>query len=831
MITLLLHDDLAEHILMELAARLNGSVHEVREGINNTEDMMLDINTWKEDNICSIKKSILSLIDAASPALTHLDTSQSIPEILQQFVVGTEKTKTWKEKCKMPPKSSELAPVTDLQFWSTARTAKEKLRIKSEHNILPPSIALSDDGDDDDDDDEEEGSDHEADDSDHSIDIVPQDLLTFTPDYKRIWSLMCACGAIEDECKFIGVRLLADRANKQLNELDAYQKNALSRNSSKEWAILRKEAKKRSRRISQPQKDNLKRKVLSLKPMEKSVEPLQTTLSVVTPTPRIRRAGHFLPLCLQTPSTPSIPQAEQIPPTKREKKKYRKCHKLGCQVNNQNPEYCHIKFHQVPKHREELTSKSPRKQSVIQRQGINFQRREMLRRMRIDQNDRREFFICENHKFQDEVHYVEVGHNGKRWRQGFTLTLPVDIGPKSSQIESTTSKGLGGDRTMKRILDESKAIMDRGFLPCDQFDKENDESNGNVHKKRAKKEDSHAAVQRERDRYKADYVQATLALNQTFEQNAPEQHLKINPVLKRAAALDCHMTDPSLPPSDRTFFQAKLKSNPGTYDLIANSPPLVHLEIDDDEVKRRTGFVSLNAMLRYIFIVCNGDIDVMMKRCTSLTWFEEWFLHFEYKWGRTVSRAWDGRKYYGLSKRYFTSVIDSKYACERRARASWPRYASYEEDMKFRKDKWNVKFRDERIVMWDMTDIRAYGFSDADSQRLTYSKYYNGNVLKGGVVAQPCGWILTGDLWPGGISDSEYNRREGYLNCQEEVANNDLVDGVVKPFTIIYDKGYRAKMIAWKTGKQRVVQPIFAKSDQRFTRDQTLHSANRSIWK
>ncbi len=92
---------------------------------------------------------------------------------------------------------------------------------------------------------------------------------------------------------------------------------------------------------------------------------------------------------------------------------------------------------------------------------------------------------------------------------------------------------------------------------------------------------------------------------------------------------------------------------------------------------------------------------------------------------------------YGLDKHYFYRVIDCKYAIESRAWESWPRYTSYEEDMKFRKDKWNVKFKDERIVMWDMTDICAYGFSDADSQQLTYSKYYNGNVLKGDINAQP----------------------------------------------------------------------------------------------
>ena len=46
------------------------------------------------------------------------------------------------------------------------------------------------------------------------------------------------------------------------------------------------------------------------------------------------------------------------------------------------------------------------------------------------------------------------------------------------------------------------------------------------------------------------------------------------------------------------------------------------------------------------------------------------------------------------------------------------------------------------------------------------------------------------------------------------------------PFTNIYDKGYRAKMVAFRTGKQRVLQPVWAESDRRFGRDDTLLTAS-----
>ena len=77
--------------------------------------------------------------------------------------------------------------------------------------------------------------------------------------------------------------------------------------------------------------------------------------------------------------------------------------------------------------------------------------------------------------------------------------------------------------------------------------------------------------------------------------------------------------------------------------------------------------------------------------------------------------------------------------------------------------------------MWDMTNIEATSFSAADIQRLTYSKYYIQNCFKGGVFIQLLGWIGVGDLWPGAVSDSDYNRREGYLERQMNFANNDLV--------------------------------------------------------
>jgi hypothetical protein len=74
-----------------------------------------------------------------------------------------------------------------------------------------------------------------------------------------------------------------------------------------------------------------------------------------------------------------------------------------------------------------------------------------------------------------------------------------------------------------------------------------------------------------------------------------------------------------------------------------------------------------------------------------------------------------------------------------------------------------------------MTNNKAFSFSDANLQSLTYSEYYNQNCFKGGIFIQLLRWIGVGDLWTGTVSDSDYNWRERYLEHQMNFANKDVV--------------------------------------------------------
>ena len=67
--------------------------------------------------------------------------------------------------------------------------------------------------------------------------------------------------------------------------------------------------------------------------------------------------------------------------------------------------------------------------------------------------------------------------------------------------------------------------------------------------------------------------------------------------------------------------------------------PLVDPTIKASEVKRRTGFASSLDMIAYVITICNGNFRRIRKRKSSMTWFEEWFLYFEWSYGHTNVRG------------------------------------------------------------------------------------------------------------------------------------------------------------------------------------------------
>ena len=184
-------------------------------------------------------------------------------------------------------------------------------------------------------------------------------------------------------------------------------------------------------------------------------------------------------------------------------------------------------------------------------------------------------------------------------------------------------------------------------------------------------------------------------------------------------------------------------------------------------------------MLKYIMIVCNGDFKIMTTTESHLTWFEEWMLFFEMMWGKTHTRVEDLTGKYRVEKnKTFYTIINAKLDLVLSCRKSWPTYASFEEDATLRKEKWDEKYENVRVVMWDDTNIPfSFKPSSAQGQKLTYSSYYSMNCAKGGVFLQLCGWMGVEELWVGATSDSYYMEKTNILKRQKEFAKNDKVDG------------------------------------------------------
>ena len=73
------------------------------------------------------------------------------------------------------------------------------------------------------------------------------------------------------------------------------------------------------------------------------------------------------------------------------------------------------------------------------------------------------------------------------------------------------------------------------------------------------------------------------------------------------------------------------------------------------------------------------------------------------------------------------------------------------------------------------------------------------------------------ELWVGATSDTHYQGETEIFKRQEQFAAVfDRVDGKLLSFVNIVDKGYRINLPAWRAGKQRVLQPIFSRSDRIF---------------
>ena len=484
------------------------------------------------------------------------------------------------------------------------------------------------------------------------------------------------------------------------------------------------------------------------------------------------------------------------------RKRKRKCNQTckfdGC-TNHDG--MTHIKFKHVPKPALEKSVPKPtnRKEKFISYHSKDTQHQAFLDAMSLDStlysyhNTR----ICDAHKimkFEKSMNICQMV-GGEMKKQGIKFTYEA---PESHGIHSTLTKN-------KQTLRRKHTARERRVL------REWDDCYENQ-KNTAGKE------------FADDYKSLSQSYQQMAEVQTPTKNLSRTQRQSNEGSYDPFLSPLGIKlyqkSNQRGFKRESLKNEKHQTTFSSPYQPTIFpCQLSKREVKRRTGFKCKTALLKYVCIVCNANFKTMMNTQSSLTWFEEWFLLFEMLWGKTHTRVEDLVGIYQIANcSTFYSIIDQKLDLLLACRMSWPTYASHEEDSLLRKKKWNEKYKDARIVMWDDTNIPfTYQPSGAQNQKITYSSYYAMNCAKGGVFLQLCGWMGVEELWVGATSDSFYIEKSGILRRQREFAEKDKVGDKYVPFIIILDKGYRIIRIAWREGKQVCLQPKFAKSDAQFT--------------
>ena len=477
------------------------------------------------------------------------------------------------------------------------------------------------------------------------------------------------------------------------------------------------------------------------------------------------------------------------------------CSFVGCNKNDSMPGVKVTRVPPVP--RKPLPGAD--RQAYINYHELLCRRKELLRRLGIGRKgtSRKEPRFCNRHQptlYRDSVTVTVYNSDGtvkEKFPHTVCVWMPSSAGVESSlDIESTRqNRGVANVR-QKLVTIEGVVRMESDAV---------DPATESEH--------------REAQQLKAELASERLEKQRTHELTSPGADLeKVPRSLLEASGLDVHVKPKAV--SNMLKFEST-STKKRKYAIRVKDATVNPFDLLPHQVQTRTGFHDVGMMLTFVLTVCNGDIDMMTRRVSQLTWFEEWFLYCEFVNGKTVPTMKAALSSYGIRKKEIVSkVVESKLALVLLARKSWPTYASLREDELLRKEKWNDKYRGKRPVFWDNTGVSLHKATDALIQRLTYSSYYSGNVAKGGVFVQLCGWLGTHELYPGAMSDTDYLNKTGILEAQYEFQEQDGGE----PFVNVLDRGYRSTRAAWRNG-QFVLQPTFAESDHRFSTAGVLHTA------
>jgi len=471
-------------------------------------------------------------------------------------------------------------------------------------------------------------------------------------------------------------------------------------------------------------------------------------------------------------------------------------------------------WHRIPPPETRVLNPGCRKDTAVSIAKKTFLHKECLRRLGMKPNEyRAEQRICPKHEFVKVKKSVKVKSYLKKKVKG-----KKDARPEYELVESS--------RTLKlKLVTEAGVKSVRRRLETDSMSKGNAAGRGLVQKLKAIVSSTEADGE------------IAAAFN-GYVESKEDAHIPMSVMcdsVANAAGIDNGSRLTPSTPSKKMKYVSSSSSGKRSRDggpaadywrdvPAWERPPTVALSMPAREVKRRTGFSDMRMLLGYVAVVCNGNVGILTKTATCLTWLEEWMMHFQFAIGNSRTLE-DLANDFKCSIYLARNVLKDKRQKVMRAREAWPTFLSHEEDKALRAEKWGENYGDKRVVMHDNTSAPATGSSDASTNRAMHSNYYGGPVAKGGVWCQLSGWIGSSNLWTGAVSDTQYLEECGILEEQRLYAEMDTASGEdVIPFTNITDKGYRCVMAAWKNG-QFLLQPTFHRSDQKIGSKGLLTSA------
>ena len=215
-LTLLLFRDLADHIIRELAACMR---------CNIWNDAV-----WSAADQVVMKQNLILLTEAAGDPVDKYNVlTVSIDDLLEDFLVGTEKRREWKKRTSAPPKTFELGPIKNMTFPSTRKQGGSQTKRRHQDDTAT------------------------MDSSSEKLSPLPtkttDKVCTYLPNYLRISLLINAakCDNVASK-KFIGMRL--HRSQQQMHDINDTQLTLLSQEIDRGWKDLQKLQQKRSRRYT-----------------------------------------------------------------------------------------------------------------------------------------------------------------------------------------------------------------------------------------------------------------------------------------------------------------------------------------------------------------------------------------------------------------------------------------------------------------------------------------------------------------------------------------------------------------------------------------------------